>query len=206
MKTTFILLILFAASQLSLAQGRITSRLPQDHNLTGEVPPVNSGLGVKGGLSFTTLRGSGADGMGRMDTKTSFHAGAYAQLRISNSFSFQPELLYSRKGFQSEGTAAAPSIKLDYIDLPLLAVYNLSYRWSVHAGPQVGFLVAYRENDREMDRGTFRATDVGGAAGIEFRAAFARVGARYNHGFIDADKATAGLKNSALQLYLGVGF
>lgn len=206
MRTSFILLFLFAASQLTLAQGRITSRLPQDHNLTGEMAPINSGLGVKGGVSFTTLRGSGADGMGRMDTKTSFHAGAYAQFRVSNNFSLQPELLYSRKGYQGEGTTTAPSIKLDYIDLPLLAVYNLGYRWSVHAGPQVGFLVAYRENDREMDRGTFRATDVGGAVGVEFRAAFARVGARYNHGFIDANKATPGLKNSALQLYLGVGF
>lgn len=206
MKASIILLLLFSVCQLSLAQGRVTSRLPQDHNLTGEVAPVNSGLGIKGGVSFTTVRGSGADGMGKTDLKTSFHAGAFAQLRVTNSFSVQPELLYSRKGFLGEGTAAAPSVKLDYIDLPILAVYNLSYRWSVHAGPQIGFLVAYRENDREMDRGNYRATDVGGAVGIEFRAAFARLGARYNHGFIDVNTATSDLKNSALQFYLGIGF
>jgi hypothetical protein len=206
MKTSFIILFLFLISHFSFAQGRVTSRLPQDHNLTGDIAPVNSGVGVKGGASFTTLRGSGADGMGRMDLKTSFHAGAYAQLRVSNSFSVQPELLYSRKGYLADGTDVSPSIKLDYIDLPILAVYNLSYRWSVHAGPQLGFLVALRQNDREMDRGPYRATDVGGAIGTEFRASIARLGLRYNHGFIDVRNDVSGLKNSALQVYLGVGF
>jgi hypothetical protein len=202
MKSTLTILFLFLFCQVSWAQSRVTTKLPQDHNLTGEMAPYNSGFGVKGGVNYSTLQGDGTTGIiGGVDSKTSYHAGVFTQFRLSNNFSLQPELLYSRRGYR--GT---PSIKLDYLDLPVLAVYNLAYRWSIHAGPQASFLVTLREDDKEMDRGDYRATDIGGAVGAEFRAAFARAGVRYNQGFLDVRTGTAGLKNSLLQFYVGVGF
>ena len=56
-----------------------------------------------------------------------------AEIPIANRFSFQPELLYSGQG---------SSVNLNYLNIPLMAKYNLTKEFSLEAGPQIGFLLS----------------------------------------------------------------
>jgi hypothetical protein len=213
MKSTLAILLLVLFSQASWSQSRVTSRLPQDHNLTGEMSPINSGFGLKAGFNYANVRGTGASAIpGGIQLKPSFHAGIFAQFRLSNRFSVQPELLYSRQGYRVATPGTTPpsptyeALKLDYINLPVLLVFNLSYRWSIHAGPQAGLLLTVREDDREAGQDAFRALDLGAAIGTEFRFGRFRVGARYNHGFHDIMINSPNVRNAVMQVYTGVSF
>src|SRR5690606_41552509 len=58
-------------------------------------------FGVKAGPQLSNLVGN--DDVDA-STKFGFHAGAYANIRISEQFAFQPELMYSMQGAESEAT------------------------------------------------------------------------------------------------------
>ena len=58
----------------------------------------NVTFGVKAGLNFACLSGDDAEDF---DGRTSFHIGATAEFSLSETFSIQPELLYSGQGFNA---------------------------------------------------------------------------------------------------------
>lgn len=183
----------------------IPGRFMQNHNLLSRSP--NSGIGIKGGVSFANLHGSDKDRLGSTSSLTSYHAGVFAQLGISNFFSLQPELLYSRKGFEREGTAH----RLDYLEAPVLAVFNISDNLSAHLGPQVGVMMTAQEEGKEVDLERYHTFDYGFAAGLEGKMGRFRLGARYAHGLGDLLKRDTGgksldadAKNGVIQVYLGV--
>jgi hypothetical protein len=217
MKQLSAILVFFLFIPICSAQSRITSRLPQDHNVTGEVDMFNSGFGLKAGYTHASLRGTGIGSLtGGVQPLPAFHAGIFSQFPLGNSLSLQPELLFSRQGYQvsSPGnTGGMPPglvnyavLRLDYINLPVLIVYNLSYRWSLHAGPQTGLLVTVKEDGREISQELYRALDLGAAGGTEFRFARFRIGGRYVHGFRDVRTQTPQVRNYVLQVYTGFSF
>jgi hypothetical protein len=83
--------------------------------------------------------------------KTGFHAGAYVHIPISEHFSFEPGLLYSKKGYSIKGDVQVEALKLlalnaglqvqsHYIDLPLHVVAKVAGGLNIYGGPQVSFL------------------------------------------------------------------
>ena len=96
-------------------------------------------FGIKAGLNLAGLNGS--EDLDDYDLRTSFHVGAVAEIGISEKFSFQPELLYSSQGAKAEESGFKATIKLDYLNLPLIAKYYVAEGFSVEAGPQIGFLL-----------------------------------------------------------------
>lgn len=99
-------------------------------------------VGLKAGANYTGI--SGYNG----DKQINFHAGLFVQACISDKWSFQPELLYSREGqdyrIEADETHEAISgkIQLSYASLPLMLRYHFKPGLFAEAGPQLGILVA----------------------------------------------------------------
>ncbi|RIJ37394.1 porin family protein [Pontibacter oryzae] len=208
MKKIIILALLTLCSVAGFAQEDVGPHtIMQNHNLFSTAP--NSGIGIKGGVNFASVHGSDKDKYGSVNSHTSFHAGVYAQFAISELFSIQPELLYSRKGFERQDSV----YRLDYLEVPVLAVFNITDNLSVHLGPQVGVMMSAKVEDEEIDLEPYHTFDYGAAAGIEGRISRFRLGTRYVHSFGDLRKENDSgnsinedVKNGVIQVYLGVGF
>ena len=102
-------------------------------------------FGIKGGLNYSTVsRGKFSEGP---DPRTSFNIGFFGEIPISkNIFSIQPEILYSRQGFQTNESSLGSSnyktiYKIDYLNFPILAKIYLGKAFSLEVGPQFGLKV-----------------------------------------------------------------
>ncbi len=103
-------------------------------------------IGVKGGLNISSLKGNKAgeffdptqEVISNPDSRIGFHIGAVIDVKITNKFSVQPEVLYSTNGATIQDYS---TIKLDYLSLPISAKYYLIEGFSIEAGPQFSFLV-----------------------------------------------------------------
>jgi len=103
-------------------------------------------FGLKAGANLANIVGDDADG----DMRFSFHIGGVAEIPLAQDFFFGPEILYSSQGTKStdEETFAGVTIKeeivlkLDYIQIPLMAKYYVADNFSLELGPQIGFLLS----------------------------------------------------------------
>jgi hypothetical protein len=89
-------------------------------------------FGVKAGYSSSTISADDNDGSSRL---SGFHAGVIADLSLAESFSLQPQLLYSAKGVKFKDVdinenETKVSFKLNYLELPV----NFLYKPQVGAG------------------------------------------------------------------------
>jgi len=92
-------------------------------------------FGVKGGLNLSTLSGDSPNISGR---------GAVLEVKFNDKFALQPELLYSEQGASAENGQLVnieTKLRLNYINIPILAKYYLTKGLSVEAGPQLGILI-----------------------------------------------------------------
>ncbi|GAB2772584.1 hypothetical protein HNQ93_000788 [Hymenobacter luteus] len=188
----------------------------------------NNGFGIKGGFTAANFRGDDKKNFGNEGIYNTFHAGVYAQFGFNDKFSIQPEVLYSRQGFKGDNPASTSqtgtyTTRLDYVQVPVLLVYNFLDNVSVHVGPQVSLLTKVKEGDRERKIAdendtygySYNSLDYGLAAGVEARVGPARVGGRYTAGFADiiqdqnlaktGNTAITNIKNGMFQVYLGIG-
>lgn len=92
-------------------------------------------MGGKGGVNIANIVGDHPDG----DLRTSFHLGLVAEMPIFEKLYFGPEVLYSSQGSKA---GDVESLKLDYIQIPLMARYYVSQGLNIEAGPQIGFLIS----------------------------------------------------------------
>lgn len=202
---TVLCLLLYTFAAFS-QEGPTTQQ--QDHNLFSGLSGPNSGFGIKGGVNFAEINGSDKGTLGNIDKYTAWHAGLFAQFAASDFFSVQPELLYSRKGYERNDS----TFRFDYLELPVLAVFNLTDNISIHLGPQIATMVSAQEEDKEVDLDRFNTFDYGVVGGFEGRISRLRVGARYNLSLADLikeDKAgrsvNLDIKPGAIQVYIGIG-
>lgn len=161
--------------------------------------------GVKGGLNLSSLSGD-TEGMD-LKSKFGFHAGAFVEIKFSEKFALQPELLYSTQGtrfddIEVDGYEAKTCFNLDYINVPVMFKYFATEKFFVEAGPQIGFLTSAKARikvddlnvDNKQDiKENFESIDFGlnFGAGYEFTEnIFAS--ARYNLGLANIAKTEAG--------------
>ncbi|WP_345108795.1 porin family protein [Hymenobacter algoricola] len=233
MKKITLLLALALTSVAAFAQeiDKIGARASSDYaGGSGGHDSRNTGFGIKGGLNFADIYGDNKKNYTDGSNYKSFHAGIYGQYGFSDKFSIQPELLYTRQGFKGGSTytngtttTTVNERRLDYVQAPVLLVYNILDNVSIHAGPQFSLLTKVVEDGKERkiaNEGntygySYSSIDYGVSAGAEARVGPARVGARYTAGFADVinnqiavagNKAIEDVKNSVFQVYIGVGF
>lgn len=104
------------------------------------VPKSNAG--IKGGYSLAAVN---YDGSGETGQRHGFHIGVYGESFISESFSIQPELMYSQQGYEIKDGNGTFTQKLDYINLPLMLKAYPSRNFFLEAGPQIGLAISNKE-------------------------------------------------------------
>jgi hypothetical protein len=182
--------------------------------------PGLTGVGVKGGADFATLR---ADGDIEYGYHTDFVVGLYGQVPLANQYlTLQPEVLYARKGASIETGSdnVDANLNIDYIEIPVLLKANLPLEGqlipNLYAGPYVGFAVNRESkvsgngNSTTQDQSDeISSTDYGLALGASFDTSFAgygfTVGGRYDLGLanINDDDSDNDISTGAFMVTLG---
>lgn len=158
-------------------------------------------FGIKAGLNIATVTH-----VDNSKTLTGFQGGVFGEFMISNKFAIQPEILYSGQGVKSGGM----DLKLDYINIPVLAKYYLADSFSLELGPQIGFLVS-ADLEGEDVKDLFKTTDVAidFGANYDFTPNF-MLGIRYDLGLLrlqdSLDPGESESKNSVFQISVGYKF
>ena len=174
-------------------------------------------FGAKAGVNFSNITGEMVDSF---DGRTSFHIGAVAEIVFSEKFSFQPELIYSSQGSDYsedfEGEDFEGTVKVDYLNIPLMAKYYVAEGLSIEAGPQIGLLLSATDEyeDEEDDIKDFlKSTDFGINLGLGYKLGSGlNFSARYNLGLSDNldvdgfETDGAEYKNSVIQISVGYFF
>ncbi len=180
-------------------------------------------FGAKAGLNLASISGDETEDI---EGRTGFHVGVVAEISISDKFSVQPELLYSAQGAKSNYEDAfekdEATIKLDYINLPIMAKYYVAEGFSIEAGPQIGFLMnseadydyidkedpEFSESGTEDLKDVIKGMDFGFNLGLGYKLESGlNFGARYNLGLSDLwDVDTGGVKNQNSVIQVSVGY
>lgn len=203
MKTTCMMGIL----TLLFLSGAVVSSTAQDRR-----------MGIKGGLNLSNLY---VDDVDDESARVGFHVGVYGQIISTETFAIQPELLYTTKGSESEWNGLIDQtvkFNLNYLELPVLAVFKLGESAEIHIGPYFSYLLGANidtEGDlggtnEELDRDNFKPFDFGLSGGFGLNFGAVQIGARYNYGLSEiADSDAADLllgdaKNSCAQVYVAL--
>lgn len=168
--------------------------------------------GVKFGTNINKLKGQSFSN----SFTFGYHAGAFAEIKLSEHWHLQPELLFQQinadtsSEFRTIYTITADriaAIKLNYLTIPLLIGYKVSKLMMVQGGIQYGILM-----NRDLDllqNGTqaFKSGDFSVLAGLQFKLAGIRVYGRYAVGLQNinnllGDKDT--WKSQTIQIGLGI--
>ncbi|MBD2714279.1 PorT family protein [Microvirga sp. STR05] len=178
-------------------------------------------LGVKVGASYASVAGDDTEDA---KYKLGFNGGLTANFGFSDLISFQPELLYSQKGFQFEDDDFDYKAKqtYHYVDVPLLLRINADGPF-FELGPQVGVLLGQKakvtvdgeevDSDSDSDLEGYNRVDFGYIAGVGYQLESGlSVGVRYNGGIgnifenNDSGGDDSKVRNSVFQLQLGYVF
>ena len=105
-------------------------------------------FGVKGGLNYanmldkTNTRTYSAD----YKAKIGFNMGVTAEYSISEKFAIEPGLLFSTKGTKDKSTGTKTSLNLNYLEIPINAIYKIELSSSskilINAGPYFGYAIS----------------------------------------------------------------
>lgn len=183
--------------------------------------------GVKGGLNLSTLTGD-TDGLD-LKSKVGFNVGGLVEIKLSEQFAIQPEILFSTQGTKARAEAVEVEgnfyngevcFNLSYINVPVMFKYYVVDKFNIEAGPQIGFLVSAKtkttvdgfSGSNEMDvKDNFESIDFGlnFGAGYEFTDHLS-AGLRYNLGLANIAKTDAGddtkIHNGVFSLNIGYKF
>ena len=163
-------------------------------------------FGFKGGLNYANQTGSNITVNSTnytTDAITSYHAGLLAEIKLTDGFAIQPELLYSTMGATYKNAVEEFKYELGYISIPVLAKISLSKAVSLDLGPQASFLLSERKNVNFKEAETFEF-GVAGGLGFNITKNFFLQG-RYVLGLTEATKE-AKVKNSVVQISAGFTF
>lgn len=164
-------------------------------------------FGFKGGANFATITGDVSDDFSSI---TAIHFGVMTEIPISETFSFQPELLYSAQGIKDD--EFDEKIKLNYLNIPLMGKYYVAEGFSLEAGPQIGFLSSAKSDvdGEEVDiKDSLKSIDFGLNLGLGYKMNNGlNFGARYNIGLsnINDEDGLGSVKNGVLQVSVGYFF
>lgn len=173
--------------------------------------------GIKGGLNVSNLY---SNEINDQNARYGFNVGVYGQFLSSETFAIQPELLFTTKGTRAEYNSTlgnqTAKFNMNYLELPLLAVFKLGKSAEIHAGGYAGYLLStnveyegtFANGTDDIDRDQFKHGDAGLVGGFGLNFGAVQVGARYNLGLVEIANTTnsrnvlGDSKNSCATLYL----
>jgi len=218
MKKKILLLISIAVSTISFAQ-------------------IEPAFGVRAGISSTRMRGDAVDNFsnlldftkGNVTTHdhTGFFAGGYVNIPMNESFSIEPGIYYSQKGYELNGELnlkglnflgpkAKAILQSQYVDVPILLKGNFN-GLQIFAGPQISYLakadlkttagvLGFNLLNKTIDASSqFNRWDVGVTGGIGYQFTNGlNIMASYDYGLSKVD-ANSNINGFNRGIKLGVG-
>lgn len=173
----------------------------------------------KVGLNLASMTEAGDDSKIRVG----FAAGAEGLYQVSDIFGISAGLLYSQQGVKGDVGFAEGTIKMDYLNVPVLANVYVAKGLAVKIGFQPGFLIndkikaevsgvsaemgikeAFRYGNIDVD---VKSLDFTIPVGLSYEISNFVIDARYNWGLTKTiDGVGDGTKNSVFQFTLGYKF
>lgn len=150
-----------------------------------------------------------------MKNKWSFHGGVFAEFRLTDLLAVQPELLYSRQGARDKEGGVKTWLRVNYLNIPVLAKLYVWDELSVDLGPEFGFALNSKWKTKAggttvKQNGKHENTlAVNFAIGLSYNYEDFMVSARYNAGLsnvFDKDHAGGNNKNHVFQISVGYRF
>ncbi len=137
------------------------------------------------------------------DSRFGVVVGFLAEYPITEKVSIQPEFQYSSQGNDDE------TLRVDYLQLPILLKYNFSNKFNVHIGPQIGLKIWEWEDNAGIDANfnTFDFTAVAGLGVNITESFFADL--RYGFGLsniIDDEGIPGGAEGNNRNIQLSFGY
>ena len=183
---------------------------------TGKASAQFGNAGIKGGLNVSNLY---LDNVNDENPRYGFNLGVYGQPYSTETFALQVELLYDTKGARTVYNGIfyqEVKYNLNYLTMPVLAVFKLGESAEIHLGGYAGYLldanISYSGNLAngvdKVDKANLKSMDYGLIGGFGLNFGKATAGVRYNYGLAkiaDSDAARSVIgnsKNSSAQIYI----
>ncbi|MBT8255086.1 MAG: PorT family protein [Bacteroidia bacterium] len=158
-------------------------------------------IGARGGVNIAGVNGDDTDGT---ESRVGLNIGAAFNFEVSELFSVQPEVTYSMRGFKD----GEFTIKIDYVDVPVMADFEIAEGLSLQGGPIFGFNISGNVEDgagNETDLEDVSTLNIGAGIGAQYELpAGLFFNVRYDMGFNDVIDNNFDAKNC--NIGFGVGY
>ena len=165
-------------------------------------------LGIKGGADVQQISGVSFN----EEFAYGYHLGAYTEIKLTKTFSIQPELYYSAAtmnkatSFDPLYTSVDPKkIKFGYINIPLLLNIKLNDKVKLQAGPRYGILNNTNLSVNANTEKALKSGDFSFVSGIQLKYSKIRVYARYQIGLTNINEISTQEKWKSQSIHIGIG-
>lgn len=182
-------------------------------------------FGVKAGLNFSSASIERKISS-NVNPQLGLYVGIFTNFRLSSKLAFQPEVVFSSQGYNEKYNTTEVSgdtdMKLGYVNIPLEFQYKIIEKLYIETGPQIGFLLSAKADNKYFNANTNTTTE---QKDIDFKKYSNKhmisytVGAgyfitnklsvslRYNLGITQVDMTSdVSVKNNVLQIGTGYRF
>jgi hypothetical protein len=183
-------------------------------------PRENLSFGIKAGINHSNVWDEQGQDF-KADPRFGFAGGVFLGVPIGKYLGFQPEILFSQKGFQASatllGTSYSFSRTTSYIDIPLQLQVKPTEYLTILLGPQYSYLMNQKDvysfgtnssaQEQEFQNENIRKNTLGFVVGadvtIQHIVISGRMGWDFQTNNGDGTSSTPRYKNKWLQLTIG---
>lgn len=135
--------------------------------------------------------------------KVGLVAGANLECPVADAFSVSAGLLYSMQGYKYDGHGSSYNVNMDYLNIPVLAQYQVIPGLKIKAGIQPGFLMSAKADGNDF-KDDCKSFDLSVPLGASYEISDFVIDARYNLGCTKTNKdGDKSYKNSVIMLTVG---
>lgn len=181
----------------------------------------NFKFGIKAGINLSNVYDEeGEDFVA--DGKVGFAGGAFISIPLGKFVGIQPELLYSEKGFKTEGSFLGADYeftrKTTHLDIPVHFQIKPTENLSLLVGPQFSYLLSTKndfgdisgEMEEEINNENYKKGVLGLSAGVDFNVENFVISARAAWDLSktneDGEESDMRYKNQVIQFTVGYTF
>ena len=99
-------------------------------------------FGIKGGINLSTITG---DNSSSFSSLIGVNAGGFSRFAVAKQFSIQPEVVLSVEGAKFSINGVGGNMTGTYVNIPVLAQYEVGSGFVLQSGIQLGLLLSAKE-------------------------------------------------------------